>query len=90
MLTRIGGGAIERQHDCLYASNANLPFDKTAMSVPAWTAVLRVFAKKGAHMIQPNCNSVEELIDAQTLAERSDCPPPSALKRKSFPATFSA
>ena len=32
-------------------------------------AVLQVFCEKGSHMIQPNCNSVEELIDAQKHPE---------------------
>ena len=32
-------------------------------------AIIRVFAKKGSHMMQPNCNSVEELIDAQKHPE---------------------
>jgi len=56
-------------HDCLYASNANLTFDRTAMNEKTWAAVLRVYAEKGAHMIQPNCNSVEELLDAQKHPE---------------------
>lgn len=33
-------------------------------------AVFRVFAEKGAHLLQPNCNSVEELLDAQAHPER--------------------
>ena len=56
-------------HDLLYASNANLTFDRTAMSEQTWAAVLRVYCDKGAHMIQPNCNSVEELLDAQKHPE---------------------
>ena len=40
------------------------------MSVDTWEAVLRVFAKKGSHLLQPNCNSVEELFDAQKHPER--------------------
>ena len=57
-------------HECLYASNANLTFDRTAMNEKFWAAVLRVYCEKGAHMIQPNCNSVEELLDAQKHPER--------------------
>lgn len=57
-------------HECLYASNANLTFDRTAMNKKLWAAVLRVYCEKGAHMIQPNCNSVEELLDAQVHPER--------------------
>ncbi|MCQ2392194.1 MAG: hypothetical protein MJ240_12295 [Kiritimatiellae bacterium] len=57
-------------HECLYASNVNLTFDRSAMSEEILAAILRVFAKKGSHMIQPNCNSVEELLDAQQHPER--------------------
>ena len=57
-------------HECLYASNANLTFDRTAMSDKTLSAILRVYCQKGAHMIQPNCNSVEELLDAQKHPER--------------------
>ena len=57
-------------HEALYASNANLTFDRTAMDEALMAAVIRVFAKKGSHMMQPNCNSVEELIDAQIHPER--------------------
>ena len=57
-------------HEALYASNANLTFDRTAMDEALMAAIVRVFAKKGSHMMQPNCNSVEELIDAQKHPER--------------------
>ena len=57
-------------NEALYASNANLTFDRSAMNEKLLAAVIRVFAKKGAHMIQPNCNSVEELLDAQKHPER--------------------
>jgi len=56
-------------HECLYASNVNLTFDRSAMSAGTLAAILRVYAQKGAHMIQPNCNSVEELLDAQKHPE---------------------
>ena len=57
-------------HDLLYESNLNQTFERDAMSVDTWEAVLRVFAKKGSHLLQPNCNSVEELLDAQKHPER--------------------
>ena len=57
-------------HECLIASNANLSFDKNAMSAETFAAIFRVFAKKCGHLLQPNCNSVEELIDAQKHPER--------------------
>ena len=57
-------------HELLYASNANLTFDKLGMTPTLFAAVFRVFAEKGAHLLQPNCNSVEELLDAQAHPER--------------------
>ena len=57
-------------HDLLYESNLNQTFERDAMSVETWEAVLRVFAEKGSHLLQPNCNSVEELLDAQKHPER--------------------
>ncbi len=57
-------------HECLIASNANLTFEKSAMKPETFAAVFRVYAKKAGHLIQPNCNSVEELLDAQKHPER--------------------
>ena len=57
-------------HELLYASNANLTFDKLGMTPTLFAAIFRVFAKKRAYLLQPNCNSVEELIDAQQHPER--------------------
>ena len=57
-------------HDCLYASNVNLTFDASAMNADLLAAILRVFCEKGSHMIQPNCNSAELLLDAQRHPER--------------------
>ena len=57
-------------HELLYASNANLTFDKLGMTPKLLTSIFRVFAKKRAHLLQPNCNSVEELLDAQAHPER--------------------
>lgn len=57
-------------HECLIASNANLTFDKHAMSAETFAAIFRVFAKKCGHLLQPNCNSVEDLMDAQKHPER--------------------
>ncbi len=56
-------------HDCLYASNVNLTFDASAMNAEILASILRVFAEKGSHMIQPNCNSVEQLLAAQKNPE---------------------
>ena len=57
-------------HSKLYASNANLTFDKTAMSPEVFEAIFRVCAKRNMHLLQPNCNSVDELLDAQIHPER--------------------
>lgn len=56
-------------HECLYASNVNLTFDATAMNADILAAILRVFTEKGAHLIQPNCNSVDQLLAAQKNPE---------------------
>ena len=57
-------------HSRLYASNANLMFDKDSMSPSIWEAVFRVACQKGMHLLQPNCTSVEVLLDAQVHPER--------------------
>ena len=57
-------------HELLYASNANLTFDKLGMTPTLLAAIFRVFAKRRGHLLQPNCNSVEELLDAQAHPER--------------------
>ena len=57
-------------NEALYASNANLTFDRSAMDEALLAAIIRVFVKKGSHMMQPNCNSVEELLDAQKHPEK--------------------
>ena len=40
------------------------------MTPTLFAAVFRVFARKRAHLLQPNCNSVEELLDTQKHPER--------------------
>jgi formate C-acetyltransferase len=57
-------------HTKLCASNANLTFGGEDFSPATLAAVFRVFAKKGAHLLQPNCNDVETLLDAQRHPER--------------------
>lgn len=69
-VTAVMNSIGELPHEALYASNANLTFDRSAMTETLMAAIVRVFAKKGSHMMQPNCNSVEELIDAQKHPER--------------------
>lgn len=57
-------------HTKLYASNANLAFEKSSMNPQLWEAVFRVVCKYDMHLLQPNCLSVEELKDAQIHPER--------------------
>ena len=57
-------------HERLYASNANLAFQKEDMTPTLFAAVFRAFARSRAHLLQPNCHSVEDLLDAQTHPER--------------------
>ena len=57
-------------NECLYECNANLTFDRDAMTPELMGDILYVFAQKGSHLMQPNCNSVEELLDAQRHPER--------------------
>lgn len=57
-------------HELVYQSNANLTFEPSAVSPETFASVFRVYAKKGAHEIQPNCTSVAELLDAQKHPER--------------------
>jgi len=57
-------------HTRLYCSNANLAFEKSSMSPAAFAAVFRVFCMKDMHILQPNCFSVEDLLDAQVHPER--------------------
>ena len=57
-------------HTKLFASNANLMFDKGSMSPSIWEAVFRVACRKDMHLLQPNCTSVEDLLDAQAHPER--------------------
>ena len=68
-VTTVMNSIGELPHEALYASNANLTFDRSAVNDELMAAIIRVFAKKGSHMMQPNCNSVEELIDAQRHPE---------------------
>ena len=57
-------------HSKLYASNANLAFEKLSMNPVIFEAIFRVVCEKGMHLLQPNCLSVEELLDAQVHPER--------------------
>ena len=57
-------------HTRLWASNANLMFDGSGLTPETLAGVFRVYAKKGAHMLQPNCTDVATLLDAQKHPER--------------------
>ena len=57
-------------HSRLYASNANLTFEKEGMTPELFAPVFRVACEKGMHLLQPNCTSAAELLDAQIHPER--------------------
>ena len=57
-------------HAKLCASNANLSFGGEDFTPETLSSVFRVFAETGAHLLQPNCNTVETLLDAQKHPER--------------------
>ena len=56
-------------HTKLYASNANLAFDKTVMRPELFEAIFRVCCQYDMHLLQPNCLSVAELEDAKVHPE---------------------
>lgn len=57
-------------HTKIFASNANLTFGGEDFTPEALAAVFRVFARGGGHLLQPNCNAIEDLLDAQRHPER--------------------
>ncbi|MBR4653259.1 MAG: hypothetical protein IKO72_07845 [Kiritimatiellae bacterium] len=57
-------------HELIYQSNTNLTFEPSAVTPEIFASIFRVYAKKGAHEIQPNCTSVEQLLEAQKDPER--------------------
>ena len=64
-------GAIGKlDHSKLYASNANLMFEKGSVSPGVFASIFRVACRSGMHLLQPNCASVEDLLDAQAHPER--------------------
>ena len=64
-------GALGKlDHSKLYASNANLMFERGSVSPEAFAAIFRVACASGMHLLQPNCASVEDLLDAQVHPER--------------------
>ena len=65
MLNAIGS----LDHTKLYASNANLAFDKTVMRPELFEAIFRVCCQYDMHLLQPNCLSIEELEDAKVHPE---------------------
>lgn len=55
-------------HSRLWASNANLMFDGSGLTPELLAGLFRVYGKKGAHRLQPNCTDVATLLDALRLA----------------------
>jgi len=64
------GALAKLDHSRLYASNANLMFERGSVSPEAFAAIFRVVCQSGMHLLQPNCASVEDLLDAQVHPER--------------------
>ena len=64
-------GALGKlDHSKLYASNANLMFERDAVTPAVFAAIFRVACESGMHLLQPNCASVADLLDAQVHPER--------------------
>ena len=64
-------GALGKlDHSKLYASNANLMFEKEGVNPEVFAAIFRVVCESGMHLLQPNCTSVRDLLDAQVHPER--------------------
>ena len=64
-------GALGKlDHSKLYASNANLMFEKDGVNPEVFAAIFRVACESGMHLLQPNCASVADLLDAQVHPER--------------------
>lgn len=57
-------------HTKLFASNANLTFGGEDLTPETLAACFRVYAAGGGHLLQPNVNDVETLLDAQRHPER--------------------
>ena len=57
-------------HSRLFASNANLMFGGEDLTPETFAGIFRVFADTGAHLLQPNCNDVATLREAQKHPER--------------------
>ena len=57
-------------HTKLFASNANLTFGGEDLTPETLAACFRVYALGKGHLLQPNCNDVETLLDAQKHPER--------------------
>lgn len=64
------GALAKLDHSKLYASNANLMFERGSVSPEVFAAIFRVVCKSGMHLLQPNCASVSDLLDAQVHPER--------------------
>ena len=69
-VTAVIGALGKLDHSKLYASNANLMFEKESVSPELFAAIFRVVCESGMHLLQPNCTSVADLLDAQVHPER--------------------
>ncbi len=57
-------------HERIFASNCNMSFDRNTVTPEIMESIFRTFAAKGIHLLQPNCFSREDLLDAQVHPER--------------------
>ena len=69
-VTSVIGALAKLDHSKLYASNANLMFEKSSLTPELFAAIFRVACESGMHLLQPNCASVADLLDAQAHPER--------------------
>lgn len=69
-LTTVLNAISRLDHSKFASSNVNLTLEKSSASVEIIMALFRTFCCLKMHMLQPNCNSREEMLDAQKHPER--------------------
>ena len=69
-LTTVLNALSRLDHSKFASSNVNLTLEKSNASVEVVMALFRTFCGLKMHMLQPNCNGREEMLDAQKHPER--------------------
>lgn len=69
-ITTVLNAISSLDHSKIFASNVNISFDKSSVTPEALTAVFRSFAARKIQLLQPNCFSREDLLDAQRHPEK--------------------